>query len=82
MSDHLEQQLTPRETAVLKLLARGLTNKQIAEQLAVNERTVKYHVGSILAKLEAPNRTSAVTAAARLGLITLEEEQACLLEWK
>lgn len=76
MNNPLEQPLTPREMAVLKLLARGLTNKQIADQLAVNERTVKYHVGSILAKLEVPNRTSAVTAAARLRLIELEKEQA------
>ena len=63
--------LTPRELDVLRLLARGLPNKQIAAQLAVNERTVKYHVSEILAKLEVTNRTEAVTVAASRGLITL-----------
>ena len=63
--------LTPRELDVLRLLARGLPNKQIAAQLAVNERTVKYHVSSILAKLDVTNRTEAVTVAASRGLITI-----------
>jgi two-component system, NarL family, response regulator LiaR len=63
--------LTPRELDVLRLLARGLPNKQIATQLAVNERTVKYHVSAILAKLDVTNRTEAVTVAASRGLIAL-----------
>jgi DNA-binding NarL/FixJ family response regulator len=63
--------LTPRELDVLRLLARGLPNKQIAAQLAVNERTVKYHVSAILAKLDVTNRTEAVTVAASRGLITI-----------
>lgn len=66
--------LTPRERDVLKLLGLGWHNKQIAARLRVNERTIKYHVSEILAKLEVPNRTRAVTEALRLGLITLEEE--------
>ena len=64
--------LTPREMDVLRLLAHGLSNRKIAAQLAINERTVKYHVSAILAKLEAVNRTEAVMRAAELGLITFE----------
>ena len=65
-------ELTPREMDVLRLLAQGLSNRKIATQLAINERTVKYHVGAILAKLEAANRTAAVMRAIEQGLITLE----------
>jgi len=64
--------LTPREMDVLRLLAQGLPNRKIAVQLSVNERTVKYHVSAILAKLEAANRTEAVMRAIEQGLITLE----------
>jgi DNA-binding NarL/FixJ family response regulator len=63
--------LTSRETEVLELLARGLPNKQIAEELGLTERTVKFHVSSILAKLGAANRTEAVSIAAARGLIAL-----------
>jgi DNA-binding NarL/FixJ family response regulator len=63
--------LTPRERAVLEQLARGLGNKQIAAALRISERTVKFHVSSILTKLGATNRTEAVTRAAQAGLITL-----------
>jgi DNA-binding CsgD family transcriptional regulator len=51
MMNNSEGRLTPREMDVLRLLAQGFTNKKIAERLAVNERTIKYHVSSILAKL-------------------------------
>jgi DNA-binding NarL/FixJ family response regulator len=61
--------LTRREREVLSLLAQGKTNKEIAESLVISERTVKYHVSSILAKLGAGNRTEAVSYAARLGFI-------------
>ena len=64
--------LTPREMEVLQLLAQGLPNRRIGERLFINERTVKYHVASILAKLEAANRTEAVMRAIERGLITLE----------
>lgn len=68
---HLTPSLTPRERVVLEQLARGLGNKQIAAQLGIAERTVKFHVSSVFAKLGATNRTEAVTRAAHAGLIEL-----------
>jgi DNA-binding NarL/FixJ family response regulator len=65
--------LTPRERSVLEQLARGLGNKQIAATLGISERTVKFHVSAVFAKLGAGNRTEAVTRAAQAGLITLSE---------
>jgi DNA-binding NarL/FixJ family response regulator len=67
---HDFQTLTPRELQVLGLVAQGLQNKEIAAQLVITERTVKFHVSSILAKLGADNRTEAVTIAAGRGLIS------------
>jgi DNA-binding NarL/FixJ family response regulator len=73
--DHIEQGderpdgLTPRELEVLTLLARGLKNAEIASELFISERTVKFHVSSILAKLGAETRTEAVRIAARRGLV-------------
>ncbi len=64
--------LTPREEEVLQALAQGLQNKEIAAQLHITERTVKFHVSAILAKLEAGNRTEAVTIAAQRGLVRLD----------
>ncbi len=63
--------LTPRELDVLLLLAQGLQNKEIALELVISERTVKFHVSSILSKLGAGNRTEAVTLAAQQGIIDL-----------
>ncbi|MDQ4107116.1 MAG: response regulator transcription factor [Actinomycetota bacterium] len=63
--------LTPREREVLELLAEGRSNQEIAGQLFITERTVKYHVSSILGKLGAANRTEAVTVAAQRGLVRL-----------
>jgi DNA-binding CsgD family transcriptional regulator len=65
------QALTPREIEVLGMLAEGLGNKAIAWRLDISEHTVKFHVGSILAKLNASSRTEAVTLGIRQGLILL-----------
>jgi DNA-binding NarL/FixJ family response regulator len=64
-------ELTRRETEVLDLLAQGKTNKEIAQKLVVSERTVKFHVSSLLRKLGAGNRTEVVSIAAQSGLIEL-----------
>ena len=63
--------LTVREMDVLQLLAQGRTNKEIAAALVITERTVKFHISSILGKLGAGNRTEAVTIAAHRGLVRL-----------
>ena len=64
-------QLTERELDVLRLLAAGLPNKGIALELGISEHTVKFHVGSILSRLNAASRTEAVMLAARRGLLPL-----------
>ena len=69
VNDHL----TEREMTVLRLLAHGYTNKEIANQLVVSEETIKTHVGNILAKLQISHRTQAVIAALKQGLISLDE---------
>ena len=63
--------LTPREREVLALLAEGASNKTIARRLGISVHTAKFHVGSLLDKLDASGRTDAVTHAARLGVIEL-----------
>lgn len=63
--------LTPRELEVLSHLAKGLQNKEIALALTISERTVKFHVSSLMAKLGVGNRTEAVSRAAQRGLIDL-----------
>ncbi|SRR5581483_9857017 len=65
------EELTERELEVLRLLAQGMPNKEIAAQLVISERTAKFHVSSIMSKLGATNRTEAVALAAQRGLITL-----------
>lgn len=65
--------LTPRELEVLRQVAAGLRNRQIAEQLVLTEQTVKNHLSRIMHKLGVPNRTHAVTFAVRQGWLTLEE---------
>jgi DNA-binding CsgD family transcriptional regulator len=63
--------LTARELEVLALLAEGASNKIIARRLGISVHTAKFHVGSLLDKLDAIGRTDAVTHAARLGIIHL-----------
>lgn len=63
--------LTPRETEILRLLAEGISNKEIAARLAISEHTVKFHITGIMAKLGAGTRTEAVTTGLRQGLILL-----------
>ena len=64
---------TSRELEVLRQVAAGLTNRQIAEQLVLTEQTVKNHLSRIMHKLGVPNRTHAVTFAVRQGWLTLDE---------
>jgi len=66
-----EEPLTEREREVLDLMALGLPNKTIAARLGISEHTVKFHVGSVMAKLGAASRTEAVTHAIRQGLLAL-----------
>jgi NarL family two-component system response regulator LiaR len=68
--------LTEREVEVVKLVARGSTNQEIAEALFISERTVGNHIGSILGKLHLANRTQAALYALRKGLATLDEDEA------
>ncbi|WP_440637403.1 response regulator transcription factor [Bradyrhizobium sp. PUT101] len=63
--------LTQRELDVLALMAEGASNKMIARQLGISVHTVKFHVGSLLDKLDATGRTDAVAHAARRGVIEL-----------
>ena len=63
--------LSPRELEVLALLAEGASNKLIARRLGISSHTAKYHVASLLEKLDAVSRTDAVTQAARIGVLQL-----------
>jgi DNA-binding NarL/FixJ family response regulator len=67
------ESLTDREADVLRLMARGLGNQEIAEKLFVSEATVKTHVAHILDKLRAGNRVQAVIAAYESGMVTLRD---------
>jgi two-component system, NarL family, response regulator LiaR len=67
------EKLTERETEVLRLIAKGLSNKAIAAALVVSEKTVKTHVSNVLSKLRLPSRTQAALYALKEGLVTLDE---------
>jgi two-component system, NarL family, response regulator LiaR len=68
----MRESLTERETETLRLIAKGLSNKEIANQLSVSEVTVKTHVSSILSKLNLQSRTQAALFALKEGLVGLE----------
>jgi DNA-binding NarL/FixJ family response regulator len=65
--------LTERETEVLRAVGRGLSNREIAEELVITERTVKAHVSNILGKLGLPSRTRAALYALKIGLVSLAD---------
>ena len=65
--------LSERETDVLRLLARGLANKEIAARLSITEKTVKTHVSSILGKLGVQSRTQAALYAGRVGIVPMDQ---------
>ena len=67
-----DEPLTQREMEILKLVAEGLTNQEIADRLVVSERTVRAHVSNILAKLHLANRTQAALYALREGIASLD----------
>lgn len=69
--DQTQEALTPRELQVLRLLAEGVGNREIAERLGVSEHTVKFHLSAIFGKLGAATRTDAVRRALRAGLIDI-----------
>lgn len=69
-----EEPLTQREVDILKLVAQGQTNQEIADRLVVSERTVRAHVSNILAKLHLANRTQAALYALRKGIASLEDD--------
>lgn len=71
--EDLAEPLTQRETEVLKLIALGKSNKQLARELFISEKTVKSHVHSILAKLGLTSRTQAALFAARSGVVDVED---------
>lgn len=66
--------LTQRETDVLRLIAKGYSNKEIANELVVGEKTVKTHVSNILSKLAVSSRTQAALFAIRIGLVTISKD--------
>ena len=72
LADHAaDDQLTPREIEVLRLVAAGNANKIVADRLSITEETVKAHVKNILSKLDANDRTHAVTIGLKRGIIEL-----------
>jgi DNA-binding NarL/FixJ family response regulator len=73
LSEPLPEPLTPRELEVLRLLAKGLTNRQISQELVVSAATVKVHIEHLLSKLGVSDRTQAAVRASRAGLLDATE---------
>ena len=71
LADPLPEPLTPREIEVLRAMAEGLANKEIASRLGVSENTAKFHVASVMGKLGAASRTEAVMIGIRHGIILI-----------
>ena len=72
LAEHLgKEDLTTRELEVLRLIRDGYRNKQIADQLTIAETTVSFHIKNLVDKLEANDRTHAVTIALRRGLLQI-----------
>ncbi|HLK08880.1 MAG TPA: response regulator transcription factor, partial [Candidatus Angelobacter sp.] len=69
--EDIVEDLTARESEVLRLVSMGLGNKEIAARLAISEHTAKFHISSILSKLHAASRTEAVSLGIRKGLIPI-----------
>jgi DNA-binding NarL/FixJ family response regulator len=67
----MTEHLTQREIEVLRMLGRGLSNKEMAARLGISDHTVKFHISSILGKLEVSSRTEAVTQGIRMGVIVI-----------
>jgi len=73
IAEHLgQEELSPRETSVLRLIRDGCQNKRIAQHLGIAETTVNFHIRNIVDKLQANDRTHAVTIGFRRGLLELE----------
>jgi DNA-binding NarL/FixJ family response regulator len=70
-----EEQLTERELEVVRGVAKGWTNREIAQQLAISDRTVQGHLANVFAKLHVSSRTEVVTVALQQGIISLPEAQ-------
>jgi NarL family two-component system response regulator LiaR len=75
-TDTNAETLTEREVFILKHVAQGLSNQEIASLLVISERTVRNHVGNILSKLHVANRTQAALYALREGIVTLDDQTA------
>jgi DNA-binding NarL/FixJ family response regulator len=71
VAEGLVEELTARESEVLRLVSMGLGNKEVAGRLSISEHTVKFHISSILGKLHAGSRTEAVSLGIRRGLIPI-----------
>jgi DNA-binding CsgD family transcriptional regulator len=77
--DLTQPSLSDREIQVIELVAAGLTNEQIADQLEISKRTVDNHISNILTKTNTQNRVSLVTWALQLGKVCIDGHNCCVL---